>query len=257
MSEISDSQGFEDIGIAQGDGFREFGETLECAFRPLAKSSACVEFLPHLLLQPVVARRGGDAHQVIVQATHGLVDGDAVVVEDDDDVGFGEPHIVEGFESLTACERAVADDGDMFAGEVTLHLRRHGHAEGRRNRGGTMTGTEGVVGAFAHLGEAADAAVGAYGLEGFAPTGQNLMGVRLVSYIPDELVVGRVEDIVQGHGEFDGAEARCQVAGMGGECVNNIGAQLIGDALQFAGVEFLEVGRTIDIAQGHLSLFLL
>ena len=139
----------------------------------------------------------------------------------------------------------------MLAGEVALHLGRHSHAEGSRDGGGTVAGAEGVVGAFAHLWEAADAAIGADGLEGFAAAGQYFVGIGLMPHIPDEFVVGCVEDIVEGYSELDGAEARGQVAGMGREGVNDICTQFVGNALQFVRIELFEVGGTVDVAKSH------
>ena len=62
---------------------------------------------------------------------HSLVDGDAGVVEDDDDVRLGSADIVECLESLTASERSVADDGNMLALGIALQFGGDGHAESR------------------------------------------------------------------------------------------------------------------------------
>ena len=65
-----------------------------------------------------------------------------------------------------------------------------------------MASTEGIVGALAHLGETTDAAVGADGLKRFTPAGEYLMWIGLVPHIPNQFIIGGVEDIMQGNGEL-------------------------------------------------------
>ena len=55
-----------------------------------------------------------------------------------------------------------SDDGYVVACRVALQLAGRSHSEGRRDRRGAVSGAESVVGALAHLREAAEAAVGAY-----------------------------------------------------------------------------------------------
>jgi hypothetical protein len=45
-----------------------------------------------------------------------------------------------------------------------------------------------------------------------AAAGQDLVGVGLVADVPDQPVVRRVEDVMQGDGQFDRAEVGRQVA---------------------------------------------
>ena len=56
-------------------------------------------------------------------------------------------------------------------------------------------------------GESADPVIFAVLFEGFAPTRQDLVRIGLVSHVPHHLVVGGVEDFVDGYGDFDGTEA--------------------------------------------------
>ena len=46
---------------------------------------------------------------------------------------------------------------------------------------------------------------------GLAPTGQDLVRVGLVTHVPHQAIVWRVEDVVQRDGQFDGAERRGEV----------------------------------------------
>ena len=75
-----------------------------------------------------------------------------------------------------------------------------------------MTDAEGVVGALDAPREARDAVLHAQPRHAFAAPGQHLVGVALVADVPDQAVVGRIEDVVQGHREFHRAEVRRQMA---------------------------------------------
>ncbi len=75
-----------------------------------------------------------------------------------------------------------------------------------------MRRAEGVVLALAALGEAGEAAALAQGPDAVAPPGQHLVRIGLVADVPDQPVARRVEDVVQGDGELDDAQARAEVA---------------------------------------------
>ena len=204
---------------------------------------------PHSLLETVVARRRCDAHQVFAQAAHRTVDRDAVVVEYHQHVGLAHAGVVECLEGLASGHGAVADDGDMLTVGVSLQFRRDGHAQRRRYRGRGMAGTESVVWAFAHLGEAAEPALGPYGLELVVAAGKDLVGVSLVSHVPYQLVVRSVEHIMQRHSQFHGAQRRSQVAGMDRQGSYDILPQLGNHLLQLADGQLLQALGIIDFLQ--------
>jgi len=75
---------------------------------------------------------------------------------------------------------------------------------------------EGVIGTFRPLGKAADTPVLAQGVELPLAPGQEFVGIGLMAHVPDDLVLGGVEDIVQSNGELHHPEARGQMpAGLG------------------------------------------
>ena len=148
--EIAYADGLEEVAAAHGDSLCRGCETLQEADSGgvPAVVIVAVEAVPHAALEVVVAARGRDAREVGVHAADSLVDGYAVVVEHDEEVGARVAHVVEGLESLTAAEGAVADDGDMAARGVALQQAGGGHTESRRDGGGAMAGAESVIGAF-------------------------------------------------------------------------------------------------------------
>ena len=91
-------------------------------------------------------------------------------------------------------------------------LRRHRHAERRRDRGRRVRGAEGVVLAFVAARKAADAAELAQRAHAVAPAGEDLVRIGLVADVPDQAVVRRVEHVVQRDRQLHRAEVARQVA---------------------------------------------
>ena len=50
-----------------------------------------------------------------------------------------------------------------------------------------------------------------------------------MAYIPDELIFGRVKDVVYGNGEFNNTKARAQMTARDGHNVNDFGAHFVGE----------------------------
>jgi hypothetical protein len=113
------------------------------------------------------------------------------------------------------CVSPGAIDTPMTAGhpperkrafDAAVPLKRHGHAEGRRNRRGRMRGAERVELAFDAPREARQAAALAQRADPVAPAGQDLVRIGLMPDVPDQPVARGLEDMVQRHGEFDDPE---------------------------------------------------
>lgn len=213
------------------------------------------EVTPDFLFEFVVLRRGGDAGEVAAETADGFVDADAVVVENDEDVGFGDTGVVEGFESLTTGHGAVADDGDMLPLGVALQCRSGGHAEGSTDGGGAVASAKGVEGRLVDAGETAETAISAYGWEEVATTCDNFVGVGLVADIPDEFVVGSIEDVVEGEGEFDSAKGGGEMAGVECEGMDDVVTQFETELLEVGDGECPEVVDGVDAAEDDAGEF--
>ena len=144
-----------------------------------------------------------------------MADAHLVVVEDDEHVGLGGARLVEGGESQATGERAIADDGDdLLVGAAKV--AGAGEAEGGGDAGAAVPGAVGIVRALGARGEAAETAGLADGGEAIAAAGEELVRVGLVADVPDDLVLGRVVDVVEGDGQLDDAE-------VGGEMAADLG----------------------------------
>ena len=75
-----------------------------------------------------------------------------------------------------------------------------------------MTGFQSIIFAFTELGKTAHALVLAQGMELLLPAGDQLMGIALMTNIPDQFVCRGIEDRVQGQGQLNHAQTWRQMA---------------------------------------------
>ncbi len=143
-----------------------------------------------------VACIGADAIQVAGQCSDVRRDRHLVVVQNDDERNLQASGVVEGLVSHSAGQGAIANDGDRMV-VLAPELGRDRHAECGRDRGRSMTGTELVVRALLTLQKAAESPFLANRVEAIAPSGHQFMWVSLMPNVPDDLVVRRIEDVVQ------------------------------------------------------------
>ena len=152
-----------------------------------------------------------------------------VVVEDDDQPGVERAGIVHGLIGHAGRHGAVADDGDDIV-PAALQIARHGHAEAGGDRGRGMRRAERIVFALAALGEAGQAAFLAKRADAVAAAGQDLVRIGLVADVPDQPIFRRVEDVVQGDGQFDDAQPGAEMAAGDRHCIDKLGAQFAAPA---------------------------
>ena len=204
---------------------------------------------PQPLLEPVVVHRGRDLQQVVLQRARRLVDSHVVVVENHQQVGpLAGSGVVQPLERQAAGHRAVADHGHDLP-PLAPQLGGLGHAERRGNRHRGVPAPEGVVLALGHARKAADASQAPLGPERLAAPRDDLVGVGLVADVPDDLVLGRVIDIVQRGGQLHGAEARGQMARIDRALVDDIPPQLVAIAAQLLRRELFQIARRGDRMQ--------
>ena len=75
--------------------------------------------------------------------------------------------------------------------------------------------------------EAIQAARGADGREALAASGEQLVYVSLVAHVEQEVIVGRVKNIVHGDGQLDNAQVGTKVPARAGEHRNEFPANLL------------------------------
>ena len=75
------------------------------------------------------------------------------------------------------------------------------------------------------------------------------MPVSLMSYVPHNAVVGRVEDIVQRYGQLHHTKARRQVSGIDGKLFDDVLSKLLADLWQLVNRQLSEVSRIVNAIQ--------
>ena len=112
-----------------------------------------------------------------------------------------------------------------------------------------MRGAERIVFALGALGEPGQSAAGPQGADAVAAIGQDLVRIGLVADVPNQAVLGRVEDVVQRHRQLDHAEAGAEMAAGHGDSVDGLLAQLVRHLAKLARLELPEVVRGLDLVE--------
>ena len=132
-------------------------------------------------------------------------DGHLIVIEHHDEFGSAVSGVIHGLIAHAAGHGAVADhgnDGIILSCKVPCA----GKAQGQGDGCGGMTCIEQVIFAFLSAREAADSAIGPEGIKLFAASGEQLVGIHLVPDIKDQLVLRKVQHLVEGDCHVHDAE---------------------------------------------------
>src|SRR5690606_16248291 len=90
----------------------------------------------------------------------------------------------------------------------------------------------------------------------FATAGKYFVRIGLVSYIPDDTIIGRIEDRMQGNSEFYRTQIRGQMSAGFRDGLQDKLAQLHRDLFEFAPIQLAQIGRRLNLFKrnvGHTS----
>ena len=187
--------------------------------------------LPAFAQMRVHAARQG-ARQVIGECADVFRNRHVVVVQDDQQVGGRRTCMIERLEGHAGGQRAVADDRDRAA-ILAAFGGGDGHAQCGADRGARVTHAEGIVFAFGTRRKRRQAIGLLDGMEPPAAAGEHLVRIGLVPHVPHQPVIGGVEHVVQGDGQFDRTQACCKVASTRADAVNQELTQFRGQFGEF------------------------
>ena len=110
-------------------------------------------------------------------------------------------HVIEGFIGQSASHRPVSDH---CHDRPVLRAQFPGayHSERRADGSGAVPCIKGITGAFLTFGETAHSAELPEMIKLFSAPCQKLMGIGLMSHIPDDLVLRQIQGKMQRHGQF-------------------------------------------------------
>ena len=112
-----------------------------------------------------------------------------------------------------------------------------------------MRRAERIIFAFRALGEAGQATAFAQRADTVAPPGEDLMRIALVAHIPDQLVVGRVEHVVDRDRELDHTKSRAQMPTRDRDCIDHFRAEFIRQLFQLITRKLPCIGGKCDLVQ--------
>jgi len=197
------------------------------------------------LVQVVEARVGDDFIEIAGDGADVLVDRPLVIVEHDDQPPGAVGDVIEGFVGDATGEGGVSGEGDdvFFPADA---IARDCHTErGGESRAG-VTGAIAVVRALAAQHEAIESARSADGVELLAASGEELVDVRLVADVEDEMIRRRIENVVHGQREFDHAQVRTEVSAGFREDGNQLLANLFGKNFKLGASERFDIEWGMD-----------
>ena len=142
---------------------------------------------------------------------------------------------------VSAASPKMADD--IFVGAALV--ARGAHAQRGRKRRAGVSRAVAIMLAFRAQREAVQAIGAADGVKSIFAAGQQLVDIDLMADVPDEFVLGRVEDVMQGDGQFDHAEIRTEMPAVFGQTGDHFLADLFGQFRQLVQRQLLDVGGTL------------
>src|SRR6266851_3278197 len=244
-SGVFDAEALEDSGWLQ-----ELLEALLDAIRGLvcrrAHKREVTQKARDLDLHPLIARVDAQLRQVPRKAADGRRIRAAVVVDDDDQVGWLQMRdLIECLVRHAAGQRAVADDSD----HETIRpfpQPRFRDAERVAQRSRRMAVLDQVVlGFFARRIAGQAARLTKSGEVSRAPR-DDLVDVRLMPGVPDDRVLGAVEHTVEGECQLDDPEVWREMAAGPGRLFDEKVADLGGELRELRLVEAAEVRWRVD-----------
>ena len=208
--------------------------------------------LLHGVVHGAVGPSGDKAREIPRQSTDRRRDRHVVVVENNDQAGIHGAGVVHGLIGHAGGHGSVADHGNHMVG-LASEVAGHGHAEPGRDRGGRVSRAERIVFAFRALGEAGKSAALSQRSDAVAPAGQNLMRIGLVTDVPDQAVLRRIEDVVEGNRQLDHPKPGAEVPAGDRNRIDRLLAQFVGELAQLPTLQAAQVRRRLDkVEQGGL-----
>ncbi len=132
-----------------------------------------------------------------MQCTYIVINRHVIIVEDNKQVVGGVGYIVESLECKTVSYRSIPDKSHsltvFFGGGIKVGSS---HAESRGNGIAGMTADKSIIFALGGEGETTYAVERALCLESLTASGQQFVGISLMSYIKDYAVAGGIEDVM-------------------------------------------------------------
>jgi hypothetical protein len=231
--------------VAEAERFEDRARLLEMRFVVVVGGRS-------QLVRRVDAELAQQARGMVAHRADVLGDRHVVIVVDHEQVELEVPGVVERLEGHAGGHAAVADHGDDAA-LLVLDAHRRGHAGGGGDRGRGVADAEGVVLALGAVAERREAAEAADRLQALAAPGEHLVRIGLVTDVPDQAVVRRVEAAVQRDRQLDGTEIGGEVTADAAQRLDQIAAHFNGQRRQLGCRQPAQLVRGVDASEQRVS----
>jgi hypothetical protein len=108
-----------------------------------------------------------------------------------------------------------------------------------------MPGIEGIIRTLMPPGKSADASILSEGMKLISASGQQLVSISLMSNIPNEHILGRIEHIVDSHSQLYYTEAWRQMPSSAGNGLDDPFPDLLTQHGKIIRMHILEIFRTV------------
>jgi hypothetical protein len=200
------------------------------------------------LLARLPGTRELDLAEVLRQRADRRADRHLVVVENDEQLRLALADVVQRLQAQATRDGGVADD-DGNPLHAVAQVTRGREALADRQAGPGVTAVEDVVLGFAASREAADPAELAKRAKSLEPSGEQLVGIRLMAGVPDDPVARRLEEPVERDRELDDAERAAEMAAGPGDRRDDRLADLFGELLELRRCQAAEIGGAVEGGQ--------
>ena len=96
-----------------------------------------------------------------------------------------------------------------------------------------MSYTESIVFAFSPFGKSTESTIFSVGMEIVSSSSKYLVAIGLVAYVPDQLVIRGIVNIVKGYRKFNNTKTGCKMTAMHTDHVHNVLPQFITNFVKF------------------------
>ena len=183
---------------------------------------------------------------MLAQSAHILRNGHFIVVEHQNQPGFGIAAVVERLIAHAARQGAIPHHSHHMV-LFSPRIARARETQRGGNGCGRMPGLKAVVHAFAPAGKARQAAIGTQRVEGFVTSRNQLMGIGLMPHIKEDFVLWRVKYPVQRQRDFHHPQIGGQVAAVLRYRLNDLRADIVRQLLAFLTRQAANIRRVFDL----------
>ena len=206
--------------------------------------------------QLVVAGIGDELVKVVGDGSDVLRDAPFIVIQNANELLGGGLEVVKRLKGNAIGQGRIAENAnDVLIAAALVTGGRHAQRGGKGRAG--VTSAKAIVFALRAERKTVQTVRLADGAEPVAAPGEQLVNVNLVADVPDKFVLGRIEDAMEGDGEFHHAQIGSEMAAAFGETINQLGPDFAGELLQLGHRELFNLLRPVHHVQvsTHILFF--